>query len=776
MSRRELDRGSGDGDSPYAPMSATTACPACGKAVDPLRAGHVAILEAGFQYFCDEACKRAFVVMGRGPLPSQVETAEPPRVAAVAPHAPVFELPPDDPSSTPDPAPSRMTSQPAVEVPPEAVPTRHAPTPRDEPQEAPPIPTASADAVSAPPPDASAPTLLPYFRHGSQLLGVVAGFLAPGLALLGPAAQGARFALATVAVLACCLRPVFVPLDPSDVHPLASVASVGAVWAAAFYARLLESPRALDLASVAGLAAAVQLVSAVLVDRAREGVRTARAWLQQRLDVPIRVVSGETTVLAQVEDVKAGEAIVALTGDTLGVDARITAGEAVVTPWLDASREVKKREGDSVVAGARVVSGTFRAVTTWAGADRAWVKLAESPRLRPDVVGHLPRRIRLSLERGGLLAAGLGLGLGMANGASGVDILASAAMAGFCVAGLGVAGIVALHQARGPMSALAYGIVYRDAEAFDRAGQADVGVLCSRGTLLRGSPEIVALETLGSLSSRDILALAAGASVASSHPSNAALREAARLKNERPESVRHATYHQGLGVTALTARGEPLVVGSRALLLREKVSVALAERRITELEAAGRSVLLVAVAGKLVGLVALQDGLRPGARAAVQRLLDAGIEPVLLSGEARETCETIGRALDIEHIRPEVLPADRGAEVRALGEGGHVVAVLGLPEEDDAALVAAHVAVALGAAGSNPGEWGVALASDDVRDAARSLAIARQTRDRTRVAMVLGLAPGLAAAGGVALGILPLPLAPLLSLAGLAAAVVHARR
>ena len=76
----------------------------------------------------------------------------------------------------------------------------------------------------------------------------------------------------------------------------------------------------------------------------------------------------------------------------------------------------------------------------------------------------------------------------------------------------------------------------------------------------------------------------------------------------------------------------------------------------------------------------------------------------LLSGESRETCNTIGRALDIDHLRPEVLPGDRRAEVLALGEGGSVVSVIGHPSADDQALGAAGVAVAMGAAGATPGE------------------------------------------------------------------------
>src|SRR5262249_34872299 len=211
------------------------------------------------------------------------------------------------------------------------------------------------------------------------------------------------------------------------------------------------------------------------------------------------------------------------------------------------------------------------------------------------------------------------------------------------------------------------------------AGRAGVAVGCRRGRVLRGEREIVALEPLADGASRRghqivdegrLVALAAGAETASTHPFAAAILRGARARGQRPENVRNAQVHAGLGVTALASTGERLVVGSRALLLQEKVSIAVADARVSELEAQGRSVLLVALAGRLVGRFALQDGLRPGARPAVQRLLDARIEPVLLSGEARETCETIGRALDIDHVRPEVLPAERGAEVRALREGG----------------------------------------------------------------------------------------------------------
>jgi Cu+-exporting ATPase len=228
----------------------------------------------------------------------------------------------------------------------------------------------------------------------------------------------------------------------------------------------------------------------------------------------------------------------------------------------------------------------------------------------------------------------------------------------------------------------------------------------------------------------------------------------------------------------VAASGQTLVVGSRGLMLRERISVALAESRITDLEAMGRTVLLVALGGRLAGLVGLQDGLRPGARAAVQHLLDVGIEPVLLSGDTRETCEALGRAVDIDHIRPEVLPADRGDEIRRLSDGGAVVAVLGRSPNDDPALSAAEVSVALDSAGSSAAEWSVQLASDDVRDGAFALRLAHGCRRDARTGLLWAAGPSLGGAVLMTISLAPVTAPVLLSLAGamLAASRLRTRR
>ena len=125
--------------------------------------------------------------------------------------------------------------------------------------------------------------------------------------------------------------------------------------------------------------------------------------------------------------------------------------------------------------------------------------------------------------------------------------------------------------------------------------------LLARGTLLLGEPEVTNVEAIGQQEAERVLALVAGAEGATSSPVATAVLRAARAKGIRPDAVRSPSYQPGLGVTAIAGSGQQLVVGSRALMLRERVSVALAETKITDLEAMSRTVLLVALGAKLIG-------------------------------------------------------------------------------------------------------------------------------------------------------------------------------
>ena len=846
-----------------APPSSASLCPGCGKAIDPLRAGHVAILDGGFRYFCGAECKSQFVDVSSKRASLDAMTADPPGVVAKSGPRPtggplaikieeetrsVISGVCGHESAKPGavaPTPSLRFPEPMVARERErelAAPSHEEPSDehaaRDQSfdadgtdhsggaarddrggddgaehhdHDAPPatlrskaLAEAEAAAAAAAEDDAAAaddeatgapsgaartkdgPSVLARLAAAAPIVGIALGVLAVVASLAGEGGSELRLPSALAAAAILVAHSVLRPREPSEPAPWFVISPVVLASFGAVFSLTVHDPRAESHAAFVGLAAAVALLVDVLVARSRRDIGEARARIATALAVRVRIVEGEGTTELDAAQVKPGEQVVADVGEVIGVDGIVAAGEAEVTPWVDSPVVLLKREGDAVVAGATVVSGRLRVTATFAGAERAWLRLGQSQAARVDVAAPLVTLARHAVERGAPIAALLVGGATYANNGGWPEVVIAASAGAYAVAGFAAVAAAAVAHARGHIAAQRRGIVYKDANAFDAAARADVAVVCSRGTILLGEPEIVAVESVGARASEAgsatrpeetarVLSLAAGAEMASSDAFAAAILRAARARGVRPENVRSALVHSGLGVTALAPNGDKVIVGSRAFLLKEKVSVAIADSRVSELEAQGRSVLLVALGDRLVGLLALQDGLRPGARAAVQRLHDARIEPVLLSGEARDTCETIARALDIEHVRPEILPADRGAEVRALADGGRVVAAVGHPSSDDGALGAADVSVAMTAAGAAPGEWGVALASDDVRDAALALTIPRACRERAKTAALVGAAAQGISLLGIAFGAAPPALAPVVAAlaAGFALAVVR---
>jgi P-type Cu+ transporter len=743
-------------------------CPSCAKDVDPLRAGHVAIFDDEFYYFCDRSCRERLAPLVA--TSAQIESA--------ARRAIVTLDPAESTVAGSFPVERRTTSNGHAR---HATPSSAQPSPEVE---------VSPSSSSAPP---SLGTLVREAkkaagpREGGTALAwasVASGVLAISLVLAGPTpwAMALRVALASLGWICIVIRAVRVPRDPTDVHPALLLAPGFAACAVAAATWLLHDPATDEAATFAGVVVTAAALSLQLVERARQSIMFERIRIAEALasatrrSKPADSSPPEVSSLANPSvTLKPGEETSVEAGDLLPVDGTIVAGEAVVLPWLGARESVKRRDGDALLSGARIISGKLRVRASYTGLDRAWTRLTLDPRRRADVHARVARVARALAGRGGLLGMILGALAGIANGesAAGVALTAIAAWASITTAAVGT--LAAVHVGRGILEGLRRGIAYRCPADWDKAGEVSIAAFCARGTLLLGEPELADLEVVGKASEEQVLGLAAGAESLSIHPVAMAIQRAAIARRIRPDAVRSPSVQPGLGVLSVASTGEALAVGTRALMLKEKISIAVAEQKTAEIEAHGREVLLVALGGKLVGVLGLQDGLRPGARAAVQHLLDAQVEPVLISGDSRETCEAIGRALDIDHIRPEIPLAERAVEIERLGQGGLTVAVLGHPRTDEAALSAAQVAVAMPAQGGASGEWGIMLASDDVRDGALAISLARRTKNDARIGLTMAVAPGILLALAVAFRLLPPAYAPLAALFGAAASALHAR-
>jgi Cu+-exporting ATPase len=295
------------------------------------------------------------------------------------------------------------------------------------------------------------------------------------------------------------------------------------------------------------------------------------------------------------------------------------------------------------------------------------------------------------------------------------------------------------------LAAAERGITFASARTVDRAGRVTSAVLCAHGTLTEGTPEVVEAHAIDETAPGALqrhLALAAAVALDGTHPTARALVAHAQLRQLALPTVRRVTSVPGRGMRATGPDGELVLIGSRQLLLDEATSVAAVEPEVQRAEARGLSVVFVAVDGRARAWIAIRDEVRAGARAAVQRLIDLDVDAIVVSGDHRSTVEALARAVDVELIKAELVPDERVAEVRRLREVGGRVAVIGHPALDADVLAAADLPVLLGAAGAPESERGVALASDDLRDASAALWIARAASHDARRASLSAVAAG----------------------------------
>jgi P-type E1-E2 ATPase len=660
------------------PRGSVLPCPACGEAVDALRAPRVILFEDGFRFLCSERCREQYI---RGQRSEALRRPITPPVAlrtsAGGIPSPVAVAPP-----TLTPAVLRRLM----------------------------LAGGTCVALSA---------LAGIFgRHPSMAIASAVMTAAASLFALWASSPSRK----DVGALVWALGPIG-----------AAGAGFGATEA------IMNGGRSWLSLEGATLAAAAMLARAWFDAEARQPIADAVNALSADLPTcAFRPAASATDPLAfeqeaiDIARVRTGEDVIVHEGDVVPVDGVVQAGDAQVLPFLDAQTSVRRHTGDAILAGARIVTGTVRMLATRVGDDRAVTRVArfgDGSRLGRARVAFFADVVTRWGGVATLAVAAIVFWLADEDG------LASPAYAASAV--LLAAPLLALKRAAesplvaGAAAAGARGIVYRDAESMEAAGRVAIAALSPHGTLTEGQPEVVELHPVGTTHVDELIALAAGAESAADDPIARAILKYARAKRVDPAGVRRITMVAGLGVTAVTPAGEALVVGSRRLLLSEGVGVALADAEAGQVEANGRIAVFIAVGGRVRGFLTLQDNPRQGARAAVQRLFDIYIEVVLLTGNPRSTIKTLATTLDIAHVKAELLPEERGLAVSNLRDAGRKVAVLGRPGDDNAALAAADVAITLGAAGGSGAERAISLVGHDLRDAAAALWIARAARDAT---------------------------------------------
>jgi len=269
------------------------------------------------------------------------------------------------------------------------------------------------------------------------------------------------------------------------------------------------------------------------------------------------------------------------------------------------------------------------------------------------------------------------------------------------------------------------GILVRDAQAFETAGRVNAVMFDKTGTLTKGDFGVTDVAGAGKTGKNELLALAAAVEANSEHVIAKGIVRKAGEEGVKLGAAQGFRSFAGEGAAAKVS-GEEVLVGSASFMARN--GIATESKEAGELASEGKTVVFVAAGGKLKGVIALSDSVRPESREAVDALKSRGIEVYMLTGDRRETAAHVAKSLGLTSYFAGVRPGDKEKAVRELQEKGKVVAMVGDGVNDAPALARADVGIAIGSGTDVAAQSAqVVLVKNDPRDVTRLMRLSGMT-------------------------------------------------
>ena len=421
----------------------------------------------------------------------------------------------------------------------------------------------------------------------------------------------------------------------------------------------------------------------------------------------VRVVRDGRELEVPVDTVQVGELVRVRLGESIPVDGEVTEGASAVDQSLVTGESIpeEKVAGAEVIGGSVNQTGTLLVRVTRVG-EASFLKqvarsIEEARSLRPGVLQLVDRILKYYVP-GVLAFAALGflvwsvvpLFFGDPPDFFRASLAALAVLVMGYPCALGMATPLALI--RGGGMAARRGILMRSGEAFQVMGELTHVVLDKTGTITRGEPTVQAVVPVRPGGERGVLRPAAAAESSSEHPLARAVEEAAVREGIQVPAAEEFQAHPGRGVGA-RVEGARVLVGKLGFLSEQDVDVSRCEQDLTRLEEQGQTAVGVARERELVGLVGIADTIKQDAAQAVRRLQQAGLTPVMLTGDNQRAARAVGAKVGIGEVLAQVLPDDKAQRVRQLQAQGRRVAMVGDGINDAPALTQADVGIAIGA-------------------------------------------------------------------------------
>jgi len=438
-----------------------------------------------------------------------------------------------------------------------------------------------------------------------------------------------------------------------------------------------------------------------------------------------RVKRGLIEEEVAVEIIRPGDILLVKSGESIPVDGVITKGSGSINESTITGEGIplEKITGDLVMSGTICELGTFEMRATKVGEDTTLsrvVRLVQDAQLKkPQVEKYADKIARVFIPA--VLGFAIVVFLITYDPVKTAAILLVA-----CPCALSMATPAATIAGIG--NGARKGIMIKGGNVLEAASDVNCVVFDKTGTLTVGKPSVTDVSTFDDIGVENLLFFAASAEKLSEHAVSTSIVNEAKSRSITIVEPTSFKMFSGKGVLA-EVKGSKVLVGNIMLMEDHKIKVSNeVEAEISKRSKEAKTPLIIAVEGKIVGVIAMADVLKENSREGLAKLRKLGIKKiVLLSGDHRDVTEAMGRQLDIEDVRAQMLPEDKVRIVEEL-KMKYKVAMVGDGINDAPALSAANVSIAMGSGTDvSMGAADIILKTNDIRKVGETIRLSRQT-------------------------------------------------
>jgi len=484
-----------------------------------------------------------------------------------------------------------------------------------------------------------------------------------------------------------------------------------------------------------------------------------RSTLKELIDMApetATVIEGEEQHEIPAREVASGSLILVKPGGKIPVDGIVESGHTTVDESMVTGESMpsEKQKDDEVYAGTINRNGSVRVRAIHSGSETTLAKIIRRVEEAQEEKAPTQRFIErfATWYTPGIVA----LSIGSFAFTQDVELALTLLVIG-CPGALVISTPISIITGIG--RAAKQGILIKGGEYLENAGNITVLALDKTGTLTEGNPKVTDVVSFRSIAvtaermsgkvredgfadeQQEVLYWASIAESASEHP----LADAILAATDKSSGIAEAdrlTAHTGQGIEA-EYNSDFILVGQAEFV--EDHGIPIDDQAATEIEnlaGSGRTVVLVALNGELIGALGIMDTIRPDAPKMVEKLRDYGVERLLIiTGDAHETANYIAESAGINEVHARMLPEDKLEVVKKLQNEGHKVAMTGDGINDAPALAAADLGIAMGAAGTDVAieTADLALMSDDLLTIPEAIALSKKTLRNIRQNVVVAL-------------------------------------